>query len=478
MSEIAAEADSRELDHEHSLKVVWALAWPVVALNALQTVNSLLDVGFIGHLDRASLIAYSAATPVNFLLFTFAMTFPTGTTALVSRAFGAENVEEFRMAAKQGLVIGLVLGTLIALLGMNLIALMPVLLIPSGSEAATPHFITYFGIFAAALPAMFLIQTLAAALRGIGDTKSPMVISGIQIVLHMLLNFILIFPPRHLAGGITIPGFNMGLAGAATALAVSAWLSATGYLVYSGRTPLTAAWKLVAPTWHWFVRIMRISVPAVAMGVMRVLSFMAFQVILTKSAFGAIGVPAMRPTFSIESIMFMPAFGLSAAAAALVGQSLGMRRPDRAERLGWAASHLGAAITLAMVIPVFIAAPHLTQLLIADKPDIVAESARFLRFLCVTEIGFAYAMVTLGAMQGAGDTMRPFWITVFSLWGARVPLTWVLVHSPTTLFGFLPIPGLAWGLDGAWFAMSATQLLQGVLCVLAFRQGRWKLKQV
>lgn len=478
MSEIAAEPDRSEVAHENGLKVVWALAWPVVTLNILQTANSLLDVGFVGHLDTKSLTAYSAATPVTFLLFTFAMTFPTGTTAVVSRAFGAEQVEEFRMAAKQGLTIGLLLGVVIALAAINLSWVLPSLLIPKGSEAAGPHFLTYFAIFAAALPAMFLIQTLAAALRGIGDTRSPMVISGIQIMLHMLLNFILIFPPRQLAGGITFPGFNMGLAGAATALAVSAWLSAIGYLLYSDRTPLTAAWKLVAPTWQWFVRIMRISVPAVAMGVMRVFSFMVFQIILTKSEYGAIGVPAMRPTFSVESIMFMPAFGLSAAAAALVGQSLGMKRPDRAERLGWTASHLGAAITLALVIPVFVAAPYITPLLVADKPEIAAESARFLRYLCVTEVGFAYAMVTLGAMQGAGDTVRPFWITAFSLWGIRVPLTWILVHSSTMLFGFLPVPGLGWGLVGAWFAMSSTQLLQGVLCVLAFKQGKWKFKEV
>lgn len=478
LSEIVAEPESQSPPRENGAKVVWSLAWPVVALNVLQTVNALLDVGFIGHLNQESLTAYGAATPVNFTLFTLAISLAVGTTALVSRAFGAQQVEEFRMAAKQSVSIGIVVGVALGLLAMGLTGPLAGPLLPDSATASIPYFHRYLFVFAFSLPATVIIQTLAASLRGIGDTKSPMAISGIQILLHISLNYIFIFPEHHLAGGIVLPGFNLGLTGAALALTVSGWMAAVGYLAYSGRTPLTEVWKFVRPSWHWFVRLMRISLPAALMGMLRVLSFGVFQVILTKSAEGAIAVPAMRPGFAIESIMFMPPFAMSAAAAALVGQSLGMKRPDRAEHLGWVAGHMGAIITVCLSIPVFIFAPQIAGVLIEGKPEVVAETARLLRFLAVTEVGFAYAMVMLGAMQGAGDTVRPLWITVVSLWGVRVPLTWLLVHGWASMPIFGPMIGSGFGTTGAWIAMSFTQLLQGGLSILAFKQGKWKTTKV
>ncbi len=102
-------------------------------------------------------------------------------------------------------------------------------------------------VFCCGLPAIFIIQSLAGSMRGIGDTKSPMVISGIQILLHILLNFILIFPPRETAVGVTIPGFDMGLS--CTALSLSAWIAAIIYFAYSARTPLGSSWAI--GRLHW-----------------------------------------------------------------------------------------------------------------------------------------------------------------------------------------------------------------------------------
>jgi Na+-driven multidrug efflux pump len=170
--------------------------------------------------------------------------------------------------------------------------------------------------------------------------------------------------------------------------------------------------------------------------------------------------------FGIESIMFMPSFGLAMAASALVGQSLGMKNPQRAERLGWIASHHGALVTLCLSIPIFIFAPQIGSVLLEGKPELVAEVVKFLRLLCLTEVLFAYAMVIVGAMQGAGDTIRPLWISVIALWGLRVPLAFILCFSAHL------------GSLGAWIAMSTTQAIQGILCLIVFKQGGWKTKKV
>jgi len=450
----------------------------------MQVINSLLDSAFIGHLDQAALTAYGGITVVVFLLFSLAMSLSTGATALVARAYGAGQVEEFRTACRQSMGLSVVAGLLFAAIGVATAPFAARVFIPAEDTHAIALTTVFLMVFAAGLPAIYIIQTLAGSMRGIGDTKSPMVISGIQIVLHILLNFVLIFPPRETSFGVTIPGFNLGLTGAATALTISAWLAAVVYVVYSARTPLGASWSVGRLYWSWASRILKIAIPAAVMAVLRVGSLAIFTLVLKSVENGSEAIAAMRPGFAIESIMFMPSFGLSMAAAALVGQSLGMKRPDRAERLGWTAAHHAALVTLTVCIPIFAFAPEIAGFLIEGKPRIAAEAAMLLRYLCVTEIGFAYAMVLIGAMQGAGDTARPLWITVIALWGLRVPLAAILAldagQTLTRLNGFvisMPI-GVGMGAAGAWIAMSATQALQGILAVWQFKQGDWKKKEV
>ena len=445
---------------------MWNLAWPAVALNSLQVVNSLLDRAFIGHLEPAALTAHGASINVVFLTISLSMTLATSATALVSRAYGANRSADVRIATQRCLSVSMLAGFLIAALTLAGAPLAAVFLLPSADKEAIALATRFLIVFAAGLPAWFVIQSLAGSLRGIGDTKSPMVISGMQILLHIGLNYILIFPPTHTSFGVTIPGFALGLVGAATALAVSAWVAAIAYMAHVGRTPLGDAWRLGIPSRNWVVRILRIALPAATMAVLRVGSLTAFTLVLKQVANGSVAIAALSIGFAIEGIMFMPAFGLSVSAAALVGQSLGMGRPERAERLGWTASHHAALVIGVLVVPLFLGAPWITHTLLGGKEAMAAEAALLIRTLCVTEVFFGYAMVLIGAMQGAGDTKSPMWITLFALWGLRVPLAFVLA---------LPL-GL--GSFGAWLAMSISQLVQGSLAMAAFKRGRWKTMEV
>jgi putative MATE family efflux protein len=450
---------------EHPSRTVWGLAWPAVALNSLQVVNTLLDRFFIGHLTLSAFTALGGALSVTFLTFSIAMALATGATAIVSRAFGAGNQAEYQEASRQSFGMAWMCGIIVGGLTIVLSPLLSKALLPTDDQDAVRLMTGLLIAFGAGLPAIFVIQTLAGSLRGIGDTRSPMVISGIQILLHIVLNVLFIFPTRQMYG-ITVPGLGMGVIGAGTALATSAWVSAIVYSIYCGRTPLGQAASLHIPAKRWVSRILKIAVPAATMAILRVLSLFAFSVVLKYVPNSSVAIATLPLAFGIESIMFMPSFGLAMAASALVGQSLGMKDPDRAERLGWVASHHGAIVTLALSVPIFIFAPEIAGTLAGGKPALIAESALFLRWLCVTEVLFAYAMVMIGAMQGAGDTVRPLWITVFSLWGLRVPLAYVLAFP----FGM--------GSLGAWIAMSFTQAVQGILCIILYRKGAWKTKEV
>lgn len=446
--------------------MVWALAWPAVALNSLQVVNTLLDRFFIGHLHTSSLTAHGASTNVMFLVFSLAAALGTGASALVARAFGAGEQAEYRRGAQESLGVSLVAGLVTTALTMLCAGWSARELLPAQDVVAQREMTSFLLAYSLGLMPIYVIQTLAGSLRGAGDTKSPMVISGIQIGFHMLLNVLLV--PR------------LGLVGAGVALSTSSWLSAAGYVAYVRWTALGSLSLLRKPHWEWSKRILRIAVPAATMSTLRTLSLTAFTLVLKQVPNASDAIAAMSTSFAVESIMFMPAFGLSMAAGALVGQSLGMHRPDRAERLGWTAAHYGALVTIVLVTPVYLLAPWIAGGLVDHKPGITHEATVLLRYLCVSEFLFAYAMVFIGAMQGAGDVKRPLWISIVSLWGLRVPLAMALaLPNGFALAGMFAMP-VAYGLgaNGAWLAMAITQGVQGVLSMLAFRQGGWKTARV
>jgi len=462
-------ADPTQPEHlrplAHPVRTVWTLAWPAVALNSLQVVNTLLDRFFIGHLSESSLTALGGAMTVTFLTFSFAIAISTGATAIVARAFGAGNQTEYQEASRQAYSLAWMSGLMIGALAILTSSGVSRVMLPADNPEAIRLMIGLIVAFGLGLPAIFIIQTIAGSLRGIGDTRSPMVISGLQILLHITLNFLFIFPTRQM-GGVTVPGLGLGVIGATTALTVSAWLSAIVYSIYCHRTPLGKASGFHIPAVDWIKRILRIAIPAATMAVLRVMSLAAFSFMLKFVPNASVAIATLPVAFGVESIMFMPSFGLAMAASALVGQSLGMKDPKRAEKLGWIASHHAAWVTAALSLPIFVFAPQIGGVLLEGKPDLVAEVALLLRLLCVTEVFFAYAMVIIGAMQGAGDTVRPLWIAIISLWGLRVPLAYILAFP----FGM--------GALGAWISLSVTQALQGILSLIAYKQGKWKTMKV
>lgn len=464
--------DDPAQERESSVKIVWRLAWPAVALNSLQTLNSLLDSNFLGHLEPAAMTAVGGSTPLLFLLVSLSFALGTAGTAIVSRAYGAQNLEECREANRRSLGLAVFGGFALGLLAIPLASLLSQILLPPGDVRARELLLQYFTPFAFSLPAIFAIQALAGSLRGVGDTKSPLYISGLQIILHIVLNFLFIFPTRSW-NGITIPGLGLGILGAGLSLTVSAWLAAMVYLIHAAKTPLGSSWRIRWPGSEWARRLLRIAVPAATMNILRVTSLMAFTNVLTHVPNGSLAVAALRPSFAIESFAFMPAFGLAIAASALVGQSLGMQRPDRAERLAWAAAHQAAIVSTVISVILFAFALPIANAILPTQPEVAVIASHYIMYICATEVLFAYAMVMIGAIQGAGDTVRPLWLTVFCMWIMRVPLAAILA-----LPQWGPIPGLGMGSDGCWLAMSITQVVQGVLAILLFRQGAWKTQTV
>ena len=472
---------------ENATRIVWALAWPAVALNSLQVINMLLDSLFVGALEPAALTAMGGSTAVMFFLFSIAAAVGVASTALVSRSYGARALTELRRANRECLSLSLFGGVALMAFGMAIAPFAARSFIPADNVRAIQLSADFLAIYSVGLPALFIIQSLAGSLRGIGDTKSPMIISGVQIGLHIVLNFLLMFPTRAVEVGtwsVIVPGADLGLHGAAYGLTISAWMAAVVYWVWSKRTDIDGG-RLALPDWGWAVRIVRIAFPAALMGVVRVSALMAFTLVLREVPNGSEAIAAMRVGFALESFAFMPAFGLAIAASALVGQSLGMKRPDRAERLAWLAAHHAGAVSAMVALILFFFGGAIAHAILPNQPEVAEIVRYYLLYIAITEVFLGYAMVLIGAMQGAGDTRRPMWITLVSMWLIRVPLA-AYFALPLGMLWTIPfvewtvrLPnGWAMGSNGCWLSMCVTQAVSGVLAMVYFKLGAWKHQQV
>ena len=438
---------------------VWTLAWPSVITMLLQTFNSLMDIFFVGHLPNgaAALAATGVGGSVIFLLISLAMGVSVGTTALVARFTGAKEPENAALAAGQSItlsfVLALIFGSLTYLGRGPIVSLM---LDAHRSPESVALCVKFLGAaLFCALP-LFTMNALMGAFRGLGDTRTPLLITCVTIAVHISGNAVLIY------GRFGLPA--LGVQGAGIALASSVWVGCALYIFallrHSPMQSLLSRRHLrLSREWTW--RILKIGIPAALQALIRTLGMMSFTGLLARTAERAAGVAAMQIGLRAEGIAFMPGFGYSVAASALVGQSLGAKDTERAERYAWAAAIQSVIIMTLLAVVFFCFATPLTRLFTHD-PVVLSLGTDYLRISAYSEPFLGVSMVLIGALQGAGDTIRPTWITFFTMWVIRLPLAYFLMFT------------LHQNTHGAWIAMCATTIVGGFMTVSLFRSGAWK----
>lgn len=443
-----------EIHHE-----VFALAWPSVTSMLLQTANSLMDVFFVGHLPNSShaLAATGVGGGIVFLLISISLGISVGTTALVARFTGAHDsvsrVEVVGQSLMLSTIIGLVFGLIVYLFRWQIVGLM--LDVHKNAESVSLC-VQFLSIVLLAAAPLFLLNVQMGAFRGIGDTRTPLLITAMTVLVHISLNSVLIY------GRLGFP--RMGVSGAGLALSISILVGVVLYFVAMNKHEsfsLSLHSRFLRMDIIWIKRILKIGIPASIQAVIRTLGMMSFSGMLAHTVEGDAGVAALQIGIRAEAIAFMPGFGYSVAAAALVGQSLGANDPSRAERCGWAANWQAIAFMTLMAGLFYTLSDWFSHLFTSD-PMVSRLSADYLRISALSEPFLALGMVLTGALQGAGDTLRPTYITFFTMWIVRIPLSWLLMF------------GMHMNTHGAWVAMNITTVLGGLLTAALFHSGRWK----
>lgn len=437
--------------------MVWELAWPVIVLNLVQTVNTFVDRKFISALGTDALAGSGVGMMIVFIMMSLAFALGSATTALVARFYGASDLPTAKQAMNQCVRLAVMLGLLVSVAGFLLLDWLIAVMMGSvgaGAQTAARQYLipTLF-----AIPAIFVGNVLAGSLRAIGDTRAPMYVMSIMVVIHIAVSWVLIF------GHLGAP--RLGLPGASTGFAVSVWVALFLYMPVLRRRVLGGLHLGLIPDWEWVARIVRIAYPTAIQTSARTLGMSVFTGILARTPQAEAALATLNIGMVIEGIAFMPGFGYAMAAAALVGQSLGAKVPEKGERLAWIAGAQACAIMTFMAIPMFVFAEPFARIFTSD-PAVLQCTMSYLKIAAISQPPLAFLMVLMMALQGAGDTFRAMLVAIFAMWVFRVPLTYVWA---------LPLHG---GADAAWWSMTIATFLGAFVAMYVFHRGKWKHVEV
>src|SRR5215203_2212191 len=426
---------------------VLTLATPIIGENLLQTLVGAVDTFMVARLGAAAVAGVGIGFELVFFIISILSAIDIGATVLVSQAIGAGQQERANQLARQAIVWGVLLGIPVSL-GMFVAA--PTLIglfgaAPDVTAAAT----TYLKVTAATSIALFLSFVCGAVLRGAGDSRTPLKAAILANIVNVIIAYVLIF------GHFGLPA--LGVAGSALGAAAGRSLGAAYMLVMMARGGKAISlsgrlgWR---PHFTTARQLLTLGVPA---AMEQVLSSGAFMVLVGVVALiGTHALAAQQITFTALSVAFLPAFGFSIAATALVGQSIGARVPSDAKTawtiaLRWAMVWMGICGVLA-----FVFGDRAMGLFSAD-PEVIAAGVAALKALSLALPFWALWFVSSGALRGSGDTRTPLIIGASTMW-LSVFLAWV---------------GVRWfdaGMGWVWTGFVLTSAHASILMWWIFRQ--------
>ncbi|CAN5748923.1 MATE family efflux transporter [soil metagenome] len=438
-------------------RAVVLLGTPIVLANLLTWAVGFTDVLMVSRLGEAELAGLGMANQIFFLVVIFILAVTTGTMALVARFVGARDERMVSHVFRQSVLLASGQAVLIGSIG---ILITPTLfrLLGATPEVAAAGGL-YLRILFVGVAAPVLDFTIASTMRGGGDAITPLRITAGVVGLNIAGNYLLIFGPGPL------PAFGIAGAAAATVIARGAGAWWGWHSLRSGAGPLRVMSGRWRPDWGVMRRVLRIGVPSAFEGFLRAGSGVVFVGIIARTAEGASAVAAHTVGLQLESFARMPAFAISVAATALVGQRLGAGETAQAERAGWSALGVGLIMIVAMSAILFLAARPLATLF-SGNPDTIALTVTYLRILAVAQPCFLAAVVMAGALRSGGDTTYPMWVSFVSGWVIMLPFAYWLAVTRQM------------GPTSAWLMLAVNYTVSALLLIHRFRAGGWRTMRV
>ena len=435
------------------------LAIPMVLEMVLESLFAVVDVAWVGRLGANAVATVGLTEAMLALVFAIGLGLAMSTTAMVARRIGEKDPEDAAIAGVQSIILGLVIS-----LGIGIPAgiFAPKLLALMGATAAiVAGGSGYARIALGGCGAIVMLFLNNAIFRGAGDAAIAMRLLWVSNIINLILDPCLIFG-LHI-GPVAFP--HLGVTGAAAA-------------TFTGRSigVLYQFWRLARGTERLrplarhlrlnvgvMVRLIRVSITGILQFAIAHVSWIFLIRIV--SAFGAASVAGYTVAIRIVMFFILPSWGLSNAAATLVGQNLGAQRPERAAKAVWTTGFYNMLFLGAIGVFFIVFATPVVRLFLSD-PAVVPIAAVALRTFACGNIGYAYGMVMLQAFNGAGDTLTPTIVNFFGFWVLELPLAWVLAS----------VMGMK--AEGAFLSIVIAECSMAVAGIVLFRQGRWMRQKI
>ena len=445
---VGAAVEAAHLVSDSLRATILRVALPAVASSLLMTLFSSVDAFWVGtKIGAAGLAAVSTSLFWIWMIISLAEMTGVGLTAVAARRYGERRPLEGARLAGDALVFSILLGALVGFVGeRNLGALFHIMGTPAEVTALGS---AYLKTYLFGTPLIYGFFAVDAAFRASGDTRTPFVLLLASVAITLVLDPVLML-------GLG-PFPRLGIAGAAIATIATRGAACVMGLAIAARRGLLRLGRI---RFESITAVCRVGLPTAITG----MSFSFIYIILTRTTtrFGTPALAALGIGHRVESWLFMIGVGFGAATAAIVGQNLGAGRTDRASRAGWMAT---AYCTLLGVVAFLLelAFPRQFASLFTNDLAVIAEAAKYLRIVAVSQLAVCAEIVLEGALGGAGDTVPPM-LASTALTASRIPLAaWAATR---------------WGSAGIWWVISLTAIGRGLAMAGLWRWGRWTRRSV
>jgi putative MATE family efflux protein len=436
-------------------RAILLLAIPMVLEMVLESLFAVVDVFWVGHVGANAVATVGLTESLLLLVFAIGMGLSLSTTAMVARRIGEKDPEDAAVAGVQAIFLGLAVSIL---LGLPALIFAPDLLRIMG---ASPEIVaTGSGYARIALGGSGIVLMLFlnnAIFRGAGDAAIAMRLLWVSNIINLVLDPCLIF------GWGPFP--RLGVTGAALATFTGRGIGVLYqfYRLLRGTERIRVLHRQIRLNLGVLLRLIRVSLTGICQFAIAQTSWIGLVRIV--SIFGAAAVAGYTIAIRIVIFAILPSWGLSNAAATLVGQNLGAKQPERAETSVWRTGFYNMIFLGAVGIGFVLFAQPIVRLFSQD-PAVVPLAVSCLRIVSYGNIGYAYGMVMLQAFNGAGDTVTPTIVNLFGFWMFEIPLAyWLAIHQG------LQSKGVYWSIVIAEGAIAAAS-------VLLFKRGRWKQRKI
>lgn len=436
-------------------RAVFMLSIPMILEMLMESIFALVDIFYVSQVSVNAVATIGLTESVITLVYAVAIGLSMAATAVVARRIGEKDVEGAAQATVQVIILGIVVSLLVSILGIyfakDILALM-------GAETdLISEGYGYTQVLLGGNVTIMLLFLINAVFRGAGNASIAMWTLILSNGLNIILDPIFIF------GLGPIPAY--GVKGAAIATTIgrgTAVLFQIGILFY-GWGKIKIALRDIVLRIHVMVNLIKISLGGIGQFLIGTSSWVFLMRIM--SEFGSEVLAGYTIAIRVMMFTLMPAWGMSNAAATLVGQNLGAKKPDRAEQSVWKTGKYNA-IFMGFVSLVYLIFAKQIMMLFTEEPDVISNGALCLQIIAAGYIFYAYGMVVIQSFNGAGDTKTPTYINFFCFWVFQLPIAYLT--AVTLDFGPL----------GVFISITLAEILIAIIGIVWFKKGKWKLVEV